>query len=239
MPGKSKPKPKPSGARPRRPSSFAAPAKRSAKAPARQSRVTRKASVKSSAADARRAAILAAALDVFSRHGFTTARLDDVAAKAGIAKGTLYLYFKSKEALFEELIRGRVTPLLDRLELAAAAAPPDVLFARFFELFRTEILGTERKLILQLLISEGARFPAIAEFYHREVVSRGMALIRSAMRQSGGAGTLGQFPQLIVAPLILALVWDRVFGRIDPIDVEGMLAAYAEMLKGAAGKAGP
>lgn len=191
------------------------------------------------AADARREAILAAALDIFSRHGFATARLDDVAARAGIAKGTLYLYFKSKEALFEELIHSRVTPLLDKLELAAAAAPPAVLFARFFELFRKEILGTDRKLILQLLISEGARFPTIAEFYHREVVSRGIALIRSAMRNAGGAEELQRFPQLIVAPLILALVWDRLFGRIDPLDVESMLAAYAEMLKNTAGKDGP
>ena len=188
-------------------------------------------------ADARREAILAAALDVFSRRGFATARLDDVAAKAGIAKGTLYLYFKSKEALFEELIRSRVTPVLDNIEHIAGIVPPDVLIARFFELFRTEVLGTERQLVLQLLISEGPHFPAIAEFYYREVVSRGLELIRGALRRTAPGSelpveTLERFPQLIVAPLIVSIVWDRLFGRIDPLDVEGMLAAHARILAG-------
>jgi len=191
------------------------------------------------AAEVRRQAILAAALDVFSRHGFATARLDDVAAKAGIAKGTLYLYFASKEALFEELIRSRVTPLFDTLERVADGAPPAALIARFFELFRTQVLGTERKLILRLLICEGARFPAIAEFYHREVVSRGLQLIRGAIRHAPPDGglpvdTLERFPQLVVAPLILAVVWDNLFGRVDPLDVEGMLQAHARLLAGAA-----
>ena len=191
------------------------------------------------AAEVRRQAILAAALDVFSRHGFATARLDDVAAKAGIAKGTLYLYFASKEALFEELIRSRVTPLFDTLENVAGTAPPAALIARFFELFRTQVLGTERKLILRLLICEGARFPAIAEFYHREVVSRGLQLIRGAIRRAPPDGglpvdTLERFPQLVVAPLILAVVWDNLFGRVDPLDVEGMLQAHARLLAGAA-----
>ena len=94
------------------------------------------------------------------------------------------------------------------------------------------MLGTERKLILQLLISEGGRFPAIAEFYHREVVSRGLRLIRTALapqpRPPCAAGRdAGALSAALVAPLILAVVWDRLFGRIDPLDVEGMLAAHA------------
>ena len=64
-------------------------------------------------ADARRQAILDAALTVFAERGYEAARLDDVAAKAGVAKGTLYLYFKDKEALFEALVRGAVSPILD------------------------------------------------------------------------------------------------------------------------------
>ena len=233
MPGKSK----------RKPQSSAKPSRKAPRPAGRpRSRASRRGSA--SAADTRRAVILAAALDVFSRHGFAMARLDDVAAKAGIAKGTLYLYFASKEALFEELIRSFATPIFDDLEVVADAAPPAVLINRFFELFHTEVLGTERKLILQLLISEGGRFPAIAELYHREVVSRGLRLIRTALRRSGDrtalpAETLERFPQLIVAPLILSVVWDRLFGRIDPLDVEGMLRAHAGLLAAAAGKVRP
>src|SRR5262245_428076 len=75
-------------------------------------------------AEARRQAILDAALTVFAAQGYEAARLDDVAARAGVAKGTLYLYFKDKEALFEELVRGAVTPIMERVGTAALA--PDM-----------------------------------------------------------------------------------------------------------------
>src|SRR5438105_9068856 len=67
----------------------------------------------------RRQAIIEAALDEFVARGFAATRLDDVAKRAGVAKGTIYLHFKDKEALFQELIRTALVPLIDRL-----AAPP-------------------------------------------------------------------------------------------------------------------
>jgi AcrR family transcriptional regulator len=131
-------------------------------------------------ADTRRQAILDAALSVFAEHGFEAARLDEVAARAGVAKGTLYLYFEHKEALFEELIRGAVAPIIDTLSKVAAnpAVPPAAVLDAFFGMFEKEVLGTRRKLLLRLIIAEGPRFPAIAEFYYREVVARGMQLMR-------------------------------------------------------------
>jgi AcrR family transcriptional regulator len=150
MPGK--PKRKPQSAVSIKPS-------RKAPRPAAKPRSPVRRRGNASTADKRRTVILAAALDVFSRHGFAMARLDDVAAKAGIAKGTLYLYFESKEALFEELIRSFATPIFEDLEAVADAAPPAALINRFFELFRTEVLGTERKLILQLRSRRAGAFP--------------------------------------------------------------------------------
>ena len=73
---------------------------------------------------ARRQAILDAALSVFAERGFEAARLDDVAARAGVAKGTLYLYFRDKEALFEELMRSAVSPIIEAVSRAASA--PDM-----------------------------------------------------------------------------------------------------------------
>src|SRR5215468_1949106 len=67
-------------------------------------------------AEARRAEILAAALEEFTARGFEAARLDDVAKRAGVAKGTIYLYFADKEALFQELVRSMVSPVLGTLE---------------------------------------------------------------------------------------------------------------------------
>src|SRR5262245_15266352 len=198
------------------------------------------------APQARRQAILDAALDVFAERGFEAARLDDVAARAGVAKGTLYLYFRDKEALFEELVRGAVSPIIEAASRAASApdVPAHAVLDTFFELFRKEVLGTKRKLLLRLIIAEGPRFPKVAEFYHREVVTRGIALMRGVAERAVRKGEFAsdaaaRFPQLIVAPLILAVVWDSLFARIDPLDVAGLLNAHREVLTGKARKGAP
>lgn len=195
---------------------------------------------------ARREAILDAALTVFAEHGYEAARLDDMAARAGVAKGTLYLYFKDKEALFEALVRGAVSPILG--QASAAAAMPGMKAADvlklFFALFQKEVLGTKRKLILRLIIAEGPRFPALAEFYYREVVSQGLALMRAVARNAVASGEFtsdaaARFPQLIVAPLLMAAIWDGMFSKIDPLDVPGLLEAHRELLTGSAGRPTP
>jgi AcrR family transcriptional regulator len=190
-------------------------------------------------ADTRRQAILDAALSVFAEHGFEAARLDDVASRAGVAKGTLYLYFEHKEALFEELIRGAVAPVIDTLSKVAAnpAVPPVAVLDAFFGMFEKEVLGTRRKLLLRLIIAEGPRFPAIAEFYHREVVSRGIKLMRGVAERAAASGEFAsdapaRFPQLIIAPLLVSVLWDGMFSKIDPLDVGGLLRAHRELLCG-------
>ena len=189
--------------------------------------------------EARRQAILKAALEVFAAHGFEAARLDDVAARAGVAKGTLYLYFKHKEALFEALIRTSVSPIMEQLAKVAAAPdlPPLKAIEAFFALFEKEVLGTERKRLLRLIIAEGGRFPAIAEMYYREVVARGIGLMRTLAERAAQQGAFAtsaaaRYRQLIVAPLILAVIWDGLFSKIDPLDVGGLLRAHRDLLAG-------
>jgi len=191
------------------------------------------------APEARRQAILKAALSVFAAHGFEAARLDDVAARAGVAKGTLYLYFRDKQALFEALIRDTIEPVLQRLQTVATV--PDMPLSRLlealFSVFQTEVLGTERKLLVRLIIAEGPRFPAIAEFHYRNVVSRILPLIRSVAQRAAERGelpndALARFPQLIAGPLLLAILWDAMFAKLEPLDVAGFLRAHREMLIG-------
>ena len=130
-------------------------------------------SARQNKAAARRAAILDAALDEFSALGFAAARLDDVARRAGVAKGTIYLYFKDKEALFQELVRVQMNPVVAIFEAALASDMPlNVLMDQAIEIFIREIYNTHRKQVLRLMISEGPRFPALAEFYYREVLAR-------------------------------------------------------------------
>ena len=215
---------------PRRARDPGAPPPRAARKPARARKVE---------PEARRQAILDAALHVFAERGFEAARLDDVAARAGVAKGTLYLYFRDKEALFEELVRSAVSPIIEAVSRAASApdVPAHAILDTFFALFQKEVLGTKRKLLLRLIIAEGPRFPKVAEFYHREVVTRGIGLMRTVAERAARRGEFAsdaaaRYPQLIVAPLILAVVWDSLFARIDPLDVAGLLRAHQEVLTG-------
>src|SRR5262245_32471116 len=103
---------------------------------------------------ARREAILQAALDEFSARGFAAARLDDVARRAGVAKGTIYVHFRDKEALFQELVRSVLSPFVGTLEVTLKAdVPVRTVFAHMIELFVREVYGTRRKDVIRLIIS--------------------------------------------------------------------------------------
>jgi AcrR family transcriptional regulator len=193
--------------------------------------------------EARRQAILEAALAVFTDEGFAAAKLDDVADRAGVAKGTIYLHFKDKQDLFEQMVREAVSPVIARLEELARLPelPADLVLKTMFDFFRTEVLGTRRKHLLRLVLTEGPRFPAIARFYHREVVSRGLKLMGEVLDRAKAKGELSadglaQFPQLVLAPLILAVVWDGLFAAIEPLDAQGMLAVHRRLLLRDAGE---
>lgn len=195
--------------------------------------------------EARRQAILDAALDVFAAEGFAAAKLDDVAEKAGVAKGTIYLHFKDKQDLFEQMVREAVFPVIARLEELAKLPdlPTELVLRGMFDVFRTQLLATRRKDLLRLILTEGPRFPAIAAFYHREVVARGLALMGELLNRARANGELSaeglaRFPQLVVAPLILAVVWDGLFAAIEPLDVEGLLAVHRQLLLRGAGGLG-
>lgn len=199
--------------------------------------MARKTTSKTAQQAARREEILSAALGVFAEHGFEAARLDDVAKRAGVAKGTLYLYFKDKTALFEEIVREAAAPLIERLGAMSEApdVPAPLLLATFLEMFRSQVLDTDRKLILRLIIAEGPRFPQIAAFYHREVVSRGMVLLRKVIARGVSRGelrgdALERFPQLLMAPALAALLWDGLFQKHDPVDFKEMFAAHLSLI---------
>lgn len=186
---------------------------------------------------ARRAAILEAALHVFAERGFEAARLDDVAKRAGVAKGTLYLYFKDKEALFEDVVRSAVSPVLERLK--ELATEPDVPFDKVVEalyaMFVTQVLGTEKRLLIRLVLTEGPRFPRIAEFYYRNVVARVLPIIGKLAERAHARGELSsdalvRYPQLFAAPLITAVTWDALFAQVKPLDAAGFLSAYREII---------
>jgi AcrR family transcriptional regulator len=184
---------------------------------------------------ARREAILTAALDEFSASGFEAARLDDVAKRAGVAKGTIYLYFRNKESLFQEVIRVMLTPIVGSIEaLGRADVPMAALADTIVELFVREIYETRRKDVIRLMISEGRRFPKLTEFYYREVLSRIIAAVRALLTRAAARGevpaALAEFPQLIAAPGLIAIIWSDLFERFEPLDVRKMMKTHVELL---------
>ena len=189
------------------------------------------------AADIRRQAILDAGLNVFSRNGFEAARLDDVASEAGVAKGTIYLSFRDKEHLFEEIILGEVTPVLALLDETAAIPDiaTDLLLTRLFDVFQTHILQTKRKDIARLIIKEGTRFPKLAEIYHREVIAKVMTIVGRIMQRGIDRGEVvsdayARFPHLIMAPMLLALIWDGLFSPFAALDAAALLHAHLDLI---------
>jgi AcrR family transcriptional regulator len=186
----------------------------------------------------RREAIIEAAMDEFVARGYAATRLDDVAERAGVAKGTIYLHFKDKEALFQELIRSALVPLITRL----AAPPPAGGSVRaalegFAQTFAQEVVATRRGDIVRLIIAEGARFPGVADFYYREVVSRGLAGMRALIELAIARGeirqeALAKFPQIVVGPAIVAVIWQGLFGRHAPLDAAEMFRVHFDLIFG-------
>lgn len=196
------------------------------------------------APEEREAHIVEAALEVFSEHGFAAARLDDIAARAGVAKGTLYLYFPDKETLFERMLQSFAAPILAQLARLAEeeSVPPAAALSAIIGFFETEVLGTPREKVIRLLIAEGPRFPRLAKFHYEQVVSKGLASIRAiAAREKGGAfnaEALSRFPQLVFAPLLMSVIWRGLFSQFEPLDVSAMLAAHKDILLKAQGEPG-
>jgi AcrR family transcriptional regulator len=189
----------------------------------------------------RREAILEAALEEFSASGYAATRLDDVARRADVAKGTIYLHFADKESLFQELLRTMMSPVL-----GAIAATPDArlpmraIAERFVETFVHEIYNTRRRDVIRLMLTEGHRFPELAEFYYREVLSKALGGVRSVLGRAAEPGNarhaaLVEFPQLLVAPGLVAILWSGLFERFSPLDIQGLMRAHLDLLFGADG----
>ena len=206
--------------------------------PASSARKEAPASNRATRAQERRAAIVDAAMEEFIARGFAATRLDDIAKRAGVAKGTIYLHFKDKESMFEELVRIVIVPVVERL----TALPPPTgsvrdLIEAFTGTFLKEVIGTRRGELVRLIVAEGPRFPAVADFYYREVVSRGIAAMRALIELGIARGEirekdLARYPQILVAPAMIAVIWQSLFARHAPLDAQEMLRVHLDLIFG-------
>jgi len=177
---------------------------------------------------ARPAELLAAALELFVERGYAATRLEDVANRAGVSKGTVYLYFPGKEELFKAVVREGLVPLLERGEKLVAEQRGSAL-----ELIRDLVRGwwegfglTPYAGIPKLMISECRNFPELGKFYVDEVISRGQKLVCSAVQRGVDSGEFRQIDpayvaRLVFAPLVLMVIYHHSFDfcsaqKVDP-----------------------
>jgi AcrR family transcriptional regulator len=187
---------------------------------------------------ARPAEILAAALACFQERGFTATRLEDVAAKAGVTKGTIYLYYSSKEELFKAVVRGELVPNIERLEAALhEPVPAAILLERLFTVWVQHIVPSPVSVIPKLVIAEASNFPELARFYLETAVHRALRLV-AAILQRGI--TRGEFRPVdidhvvycVFGPLLLTVLWQHSLGPHDdrPLDAQAICNAHLDLL---------
>jgi AcrR family transcriptional regulator len=189
--------------------------------------------------DARPAELLAAALETFRARGFAATRIEDIAARAGVSKGTVYLYYPSKQAIFEALVRETLLPNLDRVEamLAASAAGRAADRLRLV-LTRLAQMAAEPRIVAvpKLVLAEAGNFPELARFYREAVIARGLALVAGII--AGGVAS-GEFrpvdpelaARLFFAPVLLAALWQTTFTPIEeaPVAPADLLSLHLDL----------
>jgi len=189
--------------------------------------------------DARPQELLAAALDLFVERGYAATRLDDVAARAGVSKGTLYLYFENKEDLFKAVVREHLVPVLDQAEhsLDAYQGHSAMLLREFILGWWERIGDTKLSGITKLMMAESGNFPEVAKFYHDEVISRSKKLIVRMLDRGIARGEFRPIDRthatsVIVAPILMLMMWKHSFSacQAEPISPAKFLDCFIDLL---------
>lgn len=189
--------------------------------------------------DARPGELSSAALELFVERGFAATRLDDVAKRAGVSKGTLYLYFDSKDDLFKAVIRegivSRIVEFEDRMRSYQGSSAD--LMRLLVKTWWQKIGATKLAGITKLMMSEAGNFPELARFYHDEVIVRGMALFTAAIQRGIDSGEfrpieLAHTPHICAAPVVMLMLWRNSFDLcgIEKMDPDIYLATHTDLL---------
>ena len=189
--------------------------------------------------DARPAEILDAALAVFAEKGYAATRMDDIAQRAGVTKGTIYLYFESKDAVFRSLVQESIGATI--ADVTAAAASFEGSAADLLQMVLRGIgafARTDDRVVLpKVMIAEAGNFPSLAEFYRREVIDRGLGLLTSIIARGIARGEFRAVnpehaARLCIGPLLVAMFWRTTFGKFDtvPYDLDGLIETHIDVL---------
>ena len=178
-----------------------------------------------------------AALEVFAENGYAAARVTDVAERAGVSKGLLYLYFRTKEDLFKAVIRSFVSPRIDALtsEIEGTELSAEEYFRGPFLEFARQVPKSPARVLVRLMIAEGAKHPDLTDWYRENVVAHGLSALRTLVERGVRNGefresALQEFPQMIVAPVAFSIVWTLVFGARSDFDTDRFIESHLALL---------
>ena len=187
----------------------------------------------------RPAEIIAAALEVFAERGFAATRLDDIAERAGVTRGTLYLYFPSKEDLFKAVVRQAIVPVIARGEamLEHSQESSAALLTKILLMIPTAVAGSPVSAIPKLMIAEARNFPDLAQFYLKEVIRRGRRLLTAIIARGVERGEFRPVDMdhvfyCVVGPVLLTMLWKHSFEPYDGkrLDAQALCRAHLDLL---------
>ena len=183
--------------------------------------------------------IIAAALEVFSERGFAATRLDDVAKRAGLSKGALYLYFETKEELFRAVVGEAVGANLAHLEKAVQADLPFEQTLRAGLTLLANRLASDRRIsgVVKLVIAESRAMPELARIWHDTVIARALNMIITLIRRAQDRGEVRpgdprHFAMGVIGPMLLAMIWRETFEPVgaQPVSVEALAAQHLDVV---------
>jgi AcrR family transcriptional regulator len=181
--------------------------------------------------------ITAAALEAFSEKGYAATRVTDVAKRAGVSKGLLYLYFRTKEDLFKSVVKSFVRPHIDALksEIQLTELSAEDYFRGPFLEFAKQVPRSPARVLVRLMIAEGAKYPDLTHWYQENVVAHGLAALRELIERGVRNGefrksALQEFPHIVVAPVAFAIVWSLVFGSRHKLDSDRFIESHLGLI---------
>lgn len=180
--------------------------------------------------------ITEAAFQAFAEKGYAATRVDEVASRAGVSKGLLYLYFKTKEELFKAVIRSvvirRVDALVENVETTELTAEA-FLRGPMLE-FMKQVPNSPVAVVIRLLLSEGHKHPDLVDYYYENVVNKGVQAITHFVEQGVQRGefresAVNKLPQLFLAPMMLSMIWKMMFTK-RTLDTDKLMETQMDMI---------
>jgi AcrR family transcriptional regulator len=182
--------------------------------------------------------IIEAAFAEFSRNGYATTTLDQIAERAGVTKGTIYVYFESKEHLFISMVREFTKPTMETVQdmfKTHDGSTADLLRAQFSFIYEHLVEDRRRREVVRMLIAEAPRFPELADRYHAEILRPCLDMLRQAIQRGVDRGEIRnsaivEQPQVVIGPIALVDVWMMLFDYRQPLDLKAYFNAHLEMV---------